>query len=170
MELDQWLMVYLAIAQGVAAKERSGWSLFGGVLIAESVLAIGAVFLLSTEPVPRGGPLLFVQVGLVVIGLLSSLAWLASQVRVQAEASHLSALLRGIESQFAGGEFLRSLERLAKGERVCSSASQWTCGEWLPSVSRLPFAARLSPRFLAALVSFSFLCGWIALLVRAVAL
>jgi hypothetical protein len=170
MELDQWLMAYLAISQSAAAKERSGWSLFVGSLTANSILAIAVVFLISVEPAPVPGPRLFVEIGLILLGLLSSLAWLATGTRVQAEAAHLGNLLRGIEGEFAGSELHRSLFRFSKGEPVCSAASRWTCNEWLPSVSRLPLVARIGPRLLAGLVSLSFLFGWIALLVRAVAL
>lgn len=170
MELDQWLMVYLAIAQTASARERSAWALFVGGLIAQSILAMAVVLLVSIESVPRGGPGFHLEIGLIAVGIVSSLAWLAAQARVRAEAAHLGTLVRGIEKDFAGGEFLRSLFRFSSGERVCSPASQWTCGEWLPSVSRLPLIARFAPRLLGGLVATLFLFGWIALLVRAAAL
>jgi len=160
MELDQWLMVYLALAQSEAARERSAWAVFVGGLIVQAILLMGVVFLISTDVEGR------LAIGLIGLGFVSGLAWSAAQARVRAEAAHLGALLRGIEQNFAGGEFLRSLHRFASGERVCTSAAQWTCGEWLPSVCRLSFSARLAPRFLAGFTPALFLLGWIALLVR----
>jgi hypothetical protein len=170
MELDQWLMIYLAISQTAAAKERSAWGLFVGGLIAQAILALAVVFLASVESAPPRGILFHFEIGLIGIGVVSSIAWLTARSRVQAEAAHLTTLMRGIEQNFAGGEFLRSLLRFSNGERVCSPASQWTCNEWLPSVSRLPVFARLGPRILAGWVGILVLFGWIALLVRAVAL
>ena len=167
MELDQWLMVYLALAQTAAAKARGVWSAFLGGLIAQALLAIAAVFLIATEPTPRAGPLFYMQIGLLAIGFLTSLAWLGTVARAEAESRHVAGLMRGIEGQFAGGEFLRSLHRLTSGERVCVPGSNWICQEWLPSVARLPLAARLAPRFFSGTVILAFLLGWIALLLRA---
>ncbi|MGB2982937.1 MAG: hypothetical protein WBC63_03640 [Candidatus Bipolaricaulia bacterium] len=168
MELDQWLIVYQALSQSAATKEHSGWSLFIGGLVAESILVISLVFLVSIEPIPLDGLPFFVEIGLIAVGLLSSASWLVAHTRLKAEERHLGAMLRGIESQFAGGEFHRNLHRFCNGEKVCVAASNWTCDEWLPSISRLPLVARLAPRFLAGLVALSFLLGWIALLIRAV--
>jgi len=167
MELDQWLMAYLAVSQSAATKERSRWSLFVGGLTANAILAIAVVFLISVDPV--SGLRFFIEIGLILIGLLSSFAWLVVGARLQAEAGHLAALLRGIEKEFAGGELHRSLFRFSKGEAVCAAASRWTCNEWLPSVSHLPLLARIGPRFFAGFVAFSFLVGWIALFVQVVA-
>jgi len=169
MELDQWLMVYLAIAQSAATKERCEWALFVGGLIAEAILAIAVVFLVSIESGPPGSLPFFVGIGLIGVGIISSLAWFVTRARVRAEAVHLWSLMRGIEKEFAGAEFLRSLHRFSRGDPVCAPASNWTCGEWLPTVARLPLAARLGPRFLAGTVPAVFLLGWIALLVWAVA-
>jgi len=170
MELDQWLMVYLALAQTAASKARTVWSAFLGGLIAQALLVIAAAFLIATEPTPRTGPLFYMQIGILAIGLLASLAWLGSVSRAEAESRHLAGLMRGIESQFAGSEFLRSLHRMTSGERVCVSGSNWVCQEWLPSVTRLPFVARLAPRFFSGSLMLAFLLGWVTLLVRAFAL
>jgi len=170
MELDQWLMVYLALSQTAAAKERSAWSAFFGGLITEAILGVALVFLISVEPIPLGGFHYYAEIGLIAIGIVGSIAWMTCTSRIRAEAAHLSGLLRGIESQFAGGEFLRSVHRLSHGERVCVNASNWTCDEWLPSVSKLPLAARLVPRFFADAATLFFLLGWIGLLVRALVL
>ena len=170
MELDQWLVVYQALARSAATKEQSSWSLLVGGLIAQSILAIAAIFLVFIEPMPLAGLRFFLVIGLVAVGLLSSSAWLVMQKRLRAEATHLSSLARGIESQFAGGEFFRSLYRFSKGEQVCAPASDWTCDEWLPSVSRLPMLARLAPGSLVGLTTLPFVLGWIALLARTLTL
>lgn len=170
MELDQWLMVYLALTQTAAAKERTAWSSFFGGLIAEAILGIGLVFLVSVEPIPLRGFHLYLEFGLIAVAIVSTIAWLGSTTRIRSEATHLSRLLRGIEGQFAGAEFLRNLHRLSDGERVCVAASNWTCDEWLPSVSRLPLSARLAPRLFTGAVPLFFLLAWIGLLVRTLAL
>jgi len=165
MELDQWLVVYQAVARSAASKEQSRWLLFAGGLMAQSLLAIVAVLLLFIEPMPLSGLRFFLTIGLVSAGLVSSIGWIGMQKRLQAEVSHLQGLARGIECQFAGAEFFRSLYRLSKGERMCSPAAEWSCNEWLPSVSRIPLLARIAPGSLAVLASWPFVLGWIALLV-----
>lgn len=170
MELDQWLGVYQALVRSAATKEQSGWSLHTGGLTAQSILAIAAIFLVFIEPMPLAGLRFFLVIGLVTVGLISSTIWLVMQKRIQAEATHLNSLVRSIESQFAGAEFFRSLCRFSKGEQICVPGSDWTCNEWLPSVSRLPLFARLAPASLAGLVTLSFVLGWIALLVRVLTL
>ena len=165
MELDQWLVVYQAVARSAITKEQSRWLLFVGGLIAQSLLAIVAVSLTFIEPLPLSGFRFFLAVGLISVGLLSSIGWWGVQARLQSEASHLRSLSRGIESQFAGAEFFRSLYRFSNGEKMCSPAAEWTCDEWLPSVSRLALFARISPGGLALFAISPFLLGWIALLI-----
>jgi hypothetical protein len=166
MELDQWLVVYRAMAYCYAAKERSSWAVLVGGLVAQAILVVALVFLVSVEPIPFTGFRYFVEIALAAVGLISCLGWLGAHARVNAEGRHLARLLRSIECQFAGGEFLRSLHRLSAGEKVCVSGSDWTCDEWLPSVSKLPVAARLGAGGFLALIPSIFLAGWIAVLVR----
>jgi hypothetical protein len=166
MELDQWLMVYQTIVQSAAQRGRNRWSLLAGGAVAQSILLVATVFLLFVEPLPMTGEYFFLVVGLAALGLLTSLGWIASLRRLRIEVLHFESLARGIESQFAGGEFFRSIRRLAQGEKVCTSASNWTCGEWLPSVSKLPFLTRSLGGRPACLVAWPFVLGWIGLLVR----
>jgi hypothetical protein len=166
MELDQWLAVYQAISVAASSKERSLWSIFSGGLIAECVFVLVLIFL---APAPLDTISSKLEIATTVVGLLLSLMWLLLLVRMSCEAQYMERLLRNVESQFAGGEFHRSLHRLSRGEQVCVAASTWTCGEWYPAVSRLPFAARVSARVVGGLLALVFLIGWIAVLVEIVA-
>jgi len=166
MELDQWLAVYQAVTQSASLKEQSRWSFIIGAAVAQAILGVAAVFLVFVEPMPLAGLRLHLTVGLIGVGLLVSLGSLLQEKRLRAEATHLEALARGIESQFAGGEFFRSLHRLSGREKVCTPCSNWTCGEWLPGVSRLPILARLLPGSAVGVIAWPLLLGWVALLVR----
>ncbi|RLE37778.1 hypothetical protein DRJ12_02355 [Candidatus Acetothermia bacterium] len=161
MELDQWLAAYQALIVDASGKERNLWSAFIGGLIVESILAIAAIILMVFPPDVIS---LSFRLGFIAIALLVSLVWLLSLTRLSAEQRHAYTLLRSLEGQFAGGEFLRSLSRLIKGEKVCLSDSTWTCGSWIPTVLRLPVYARIAPSILLDLVAISFGFGWIALL------
>ena len=161
MELDQWLAVYQALVVDASGKERTLWSTFIGGLIVESILSIGALVLLIFPSDVIGVPF---RLGFIAIAILVALVWLLSLTRLSAERRHTYGLLRSIEGRFAGGEFLRSLSRFTKGEKICLPDSAWTCGSWIPSVLRLPFYARIAPPFLFDLVAIAFTLGWIAIL------
>jgi hypothetical protein len=166
MELSQWLAIYHAVAQSAATRERNRWTLLAGGLVMQSILAIAASFFVFIEPSPFLGARFVLIIALSSVGLLTGVGWTMMLVRLRAQALHFDALSRGIESQFAGAEFFRSLHRLSAGEKVCTPTSHWSCNEWLPSVSRLPLSARALPEPIAMrLLSWPFILGWIALLV-----
>jgi len=164
MELDQWLVIYLTVAQSASQRRQTGWSLLARGAIAQTILAVAAIFLLFIEPLPMKGTYFLLIIGLVSIGLLMSLGWLMALRRLRVEASHFEGLVRGIESQFAGAEFFRSIHRLQAGEKVCTPASSWTCNEWLPSVSRLPILSGPRAGHPVCLMAWPFTLGWIGLL------
>jgi hypothetical protein len=168
MELDQWLVVYQTIVRSASLKEQTRWSLVIGATLVQAILGVAAVFLVFVEPMPLAGLRLPLTIGLISVGLLVGLGCLVGEKKLRTEASHLEALARGIESQFAGGEFFRSLHRLAAREKVCTAGSSWTCGEWLPGVSRLPLLVRLVPECGRVAMTWPFVLGWVALLVRVV--
>jgi len=162
MELDQWIEIYRALTVDASGREHNLWSAFIGGLIAESILAVAFIILAAFPP-----DLIAVsfRLGFISIALLVSLSWLISLIRLVGEKRHMEGLLRSIEGNFAGGEFIRSLYRLGKGAKVCLPDSNWTCNSWIPSVLRLPVYARISPIFLIDLVATAFTLGWIAVLV-----
>jgi len=162
MELDQWLAAYQALIVDASGKERNLWNAFIGGMIVESLLAIAAIIL---SVFPYDVISLPFRLGFISMALLVSLAWFLALSRLSGERRHAYALLSSLEGQFAGGEFLRSLQRFTKGEKVCLPDSNWTCGSWTPSVLRLPVYARISPAFLIGLVATGFISGWVALLV-----
>jgi len=162
MELDQWLSVYQALIVDASGKERNLWSTFIGGLIVESILSIASIVL---RVFPSDVIGVSFRLGFIAIALLITLVWLLSLTRLSAEREHAYSLLRSVESQFAGSEFLRSLSRFIKGEKICLPDSTWTCGSWIPSVLQLPFYARISPSFLIGLVAIAFTLGWIAILI-----
>ena len=161
MELEQWLVVYQAVTGTHTAKERSLWIVYAGALVAE-VLLLFAFLLAMPEMIGAMGS--DVRLGIACLGIVLSGIWMLVSIRLAAETRHVARLLRSMEGQFAGGEFARSLYRLAKGEQVCVSASQFTCNEWLPSVTRYGFGGRLSAPTLACLTTVLFGAGWVALL------
>jgi len=162
MELDQWLAIYQALVVDASGKERNLWSTFIGGLIVESILSIASIVL---RVFPSDVIGVSFRLGFIAIALLVTIVWFLSLARLAAERRHAYSLLRSVENQFAGGEFLRSFYRFTKGEKICLPDSNWTCGSWIPSVLRLPVYARFSPTFLIYLVAISFALGWIAVLV-----
>lgn len=165
MELDQWLVVYHAIVGSALSKERTAWTIFLGGLIAQAVLLIPLVFLASTGPWTSDELPFAIAAGICVLGAISSLAWILARLRSAGEADHMASLCRGLEGQFAGGEFVRSLHRFSRGEKVCISSTEWTCDEWLPSVSRMSTLPRVLSGFFVRLTPLAFLLGWIGVLV-----
>ena len=166
MELDQWLVIYLTVAQSATQVRQTGWSLLARGAIVQTLLAVAAIFLLFIEPLPMTGTYFLLIVGLVSLGLIMSFGWLIALRRLRVEGMHFEALVRGIESQFAGAEFFRSIHRLQAGEKVCTPASTWTCNEWLPSVSRLPILSRSRAGLPVCLMAWPFTLGWVGLLLR----
>lgn len=162
MELEQWLTIYQGLIFDASGKERNLWSAFIGGLIVESILSIALIVLQAFPSEVIAEPF---RLGFISIALLLTLVWSLSLTRLSAERRHAYALLRSLEQQFAGGEFLRSLYRFTNGEKICLPDSNWTCGSWIPSVLRIPIYARISPSFLIDLVAIAFTLGWIAALV-----
>jgi len=166
MELSQWLAIYHAVALSAASKERNRWTLLVGGVIMQSILGIAAGFFALIEPTPFVGVSFVIIIALSSVGFITATGWTSLLARLQSEALHFDALSRGIESQFAGAEFFRSLHRLSAGEKVCTPASDWSCNDWLPSVSRLPLGSRLLPEWIGSrLLTWPFLLGWVGLLV-----
>ncbi|RLE36549.1 hypothetical protein DRJ24_00205 [Candidatus Acetothermia bacterium] len=162
MELDQWIALYRALIVEGSGKERNLWSVFISGLIVESILSIAAIVIRAFPSDVIAVPF---RLGFISIALLVTLIWLLSLGRISAETRHIYSLLRSVEGRFAGGEFLRSLYRFTKGEKVCLPDSAWTCDSWIPSVLRLPVCARISPSLLIDLAATAFFLGWIGLLI-----
>jgi hypothetical protein len=100
-----------------------------------------------------------------VIGL----AWAAAQRRLHGEMIHWERLLRSLESQFAGGEFHRSVQRLDQGEPVCVSGSAWACDEWQNEAVRFSRLFRLFTCRLVLWTPVAFLGALVVLFIKAIA-
>jgi len=161
MDLDQWLYAYGAVTRSCSGREKSLWTASVGFLLAQSLLAFAYAFV---EPNLLGGASTDYRTGFIVLGGLVAVVWGLVQTRLRAELLHFERILRQIEGQFAGGEFHRSLFQLAQGERICVSAAQYTCNEWLPDVARLPLLGRISAIRLMTCVPLLFVLGWLAVL------
>jgi len=136
MDLDQWIRLFGAVSTTVAVREKSKWLLFSSGLIAATALLAVGVFGFS------GRLDLAPHLGVVILGLLISVAWIIIQQRLIVECEHWNRILRGIEGQFAGTELHRGIHRLFLGEQVCVPASAWVCGEWNPEAARFPLLTR----------------------------
>lgn len=164
MELEEWLVVYQALTWSACSKERSYWTIAGAFLLANCALIFPLSLFLFSYTMWEGRYFSTILAGL---GVLICLAWLTSQQRAAREASHMARLLRSIESQFAGGEFQRSLSKLLAGEKVCVPGTSWRCEDWQPEAVRIGFLTRHMPRVLMVMVPVVFGGAWIALAVVA---
>jgi hypothetical protein len=167
MELEQWLIVYRAVTQSGANKERGLWSLFAGFFLGQCVLLLALVF---SEAALTDSAQPSFRLGLTCLGLVIALLGTQALIRLRRELLHMEKLLRQMESQFAGGEVQRGLFRLAKGAKVCVTEAEFICNEWLPSVSRHPLFARVSAPTSVLLISTLLVAGWLVLLLGVVAL
>ncbi len=139
MELEHWIHLFGAVSNTTTARERSKWVFFASALVASTALVLGTLWALID------GVELGLGLGTAILGLLLSVVWGIVQARLDAESSHWQRLLRGIESQFAGTEFHRSIHRLLLGEQVCVPSASWVCGEWNPEAARFsPFSRHLA--------------------------
>lgn len=164
MELEQWLLVYQAITTTASAKERNYWMSTGVFLIANFLLLLLLAFFARTYVTSLERCF---GTALGAIGILVSIFWLVTQRWTAREISLWESFLRGIEGQFAGSEFHRSIHKLVRGEQVCVPDTSWKCNQWYPDVWRLSRGGRLSPQVLIAFLSVIFLLGWVALVVIA---
>ena len=160
MELDEWMQIYQALSATAGAKERSYWTIAGIFLMANCLIIFPLSLFLFSYRIAEGR--LFTTV-IAAIGIIISLGWSFNQRRLLLEVNHFSSLLRGIEGQFAGAEFHRSLDRLIAGEEVCVQSTSWKCKEWHPEVTRLGRATRLMPHASIAIIPIVFLLAWVAL-------
>jgi hypothetical protein len=146
MELEQWIAVYSAASQSAASRDRSLWSVFAGGLIASSLL-------------------LMFGIGIAALGLAVCLVWTLIQYKLLHECLHWQRLLRSVESQFAGAEFYRSLDRLSKGEELCVPVASRICNEWNSEAAKFPWLIRIVPQLMTLWVPAFFIAGFIAFLI-----
>ena len=168
MELEQWIAVYSAASQSAASRERSLWSVFAGGLIASSlmlaILAI-AVTLTSVTTLTSTDLGRVFGIGIAALGLAICLVWAIIQHKLLHEWQHWHRLLRSVESQFAGAEFYRSLERLSKGERLCVPLASRICDEWNSEAAKFPWLIRIVPQLTTLWVPAFFIASFIAFLI-----
>jgi hypothetical protein len=109
------------------------------------------------------------EVGLIALGWVIGLAWAGAQQRLHVELIHWERLLRSLESQFAGGEFHRSVQRLDQGEPICVSGSAWACEEWQNEAVRFSRTFRLFTCRMVLWTPVAFLLGLVVLFIKVVA-
>jgi hypothetical protein len=164
MELDQWIAIYGSVTQTAASKEKAFWSLFACGLMTAALFVLAV--LLGGRFAASG---VAVEVGVIAFGWVVGLSWAVAQVRLHSEIVHWERLLRSLESQFAGGEFHRSVQRLDQGEPVCVPGSAWACDEWQNEAVRFSRLFGLFTYRWVLWTPVAFLCGLVVLFIRVVA-
>lgn len=162
MELEQWIAVYSAASQSAASRERSLWSVFAGGLIASSLLLTILAIVVALTATDFG---LVFGIGIASLGLAVCLVWALIQYKLLHECQHWQRLLRSVESQFAGAEFYRSLDRLSKGEELCVPAASRICNEWNSEAAKFPWLIRIVPQLTTLWVPILFMAGFSAFLI-----
>lgn len=162
MELDQWIAVYQAAVHSADGRQRSFWIVFGGGILTAAlfVVALGNLEAFALSGVSHG-----IRQGAAALGLVVGFSWLGAQWRLRREVEHWERLLRSLESQFAGVELHRSLDRIGQGERVCVPDATWVCGEWRAESAYWSPLTRTAVRWCAMLAPVSFLLALISLLI-----
>jgi len=162
MELDQWISIYASASQSAASRERSLWTAFAGGLIASSLFVTIIAYVVALDSSGFGHAF-----GLATssLGLAVCLVWFAVQFRLLYECQHWQRLLRSVESQFAGVEFHRSVQRLLQGEKICVPQSAWFCDGWNPEPAHFPFLLRAIPKMMTLWIPVLFFGAFIAFLI-----
>jgi len=104
-------------------------------------------------------------IGIAALGLAVCLVWSLIQYKLLHECQHWQRLLRSVESQFAGAEFYRSLDRLSKGEKLCVPLASRICDEWNSEAAKFPWIVRMVPQLTTLWVPAFFIAGFIAFLI-----
>ena len=162
MELEQWIAVYSAASQSAASRERSLWSVFAGGLIASSLLLTILAIVVALTATDLS---LVFGIGIAALGLTVCLIWALIQYTLLHECLHWQRLLRSVESQFAGAEFHRSLDRLSKGEELCIPSASRICDEWNSEAAKFPWLIRIVPQLTTLWVPAVFIAGFVAFLI-----
>ena len=162
MELEQWIAVYSAASQSAASRDRSLWSVFAGGLIASSLLLTILAIVVTLTATNFGRVF---GIGIAALGLAVCLVWTLIQYKLLHECLHWQRLLRSVESQFAGAEFYRSLDRLSKGEELCVPVASRICNEWNSEAAKFPWLIRIVPQLMTLWVPAFFIAGFIAFLI-----
>ena len=162
MELDQWIAIYTAASHSAASRERSLWTAFSGGLIANSLIVTIIAYVIALNRTASGQTF---GIATSALGLAVCFVWSAVQYRLLFECQHWQRLLRSVESQFAGAEFHRSVQRLLQGDQVCVPSSAWFCGEWNAEAARFPLLLRALPRTMAMWIPLVFLAAFVVFLI-----
>ncbi len=162
MELEQWIAVYSAASQSAASRERSLWSVFAGGLIASSLLLTILAIVVTLTATDFGR---IFGIGIAALGLAICFVWALIQYKLLHECQHWQRLLRSVESQFAGAEFYRSLDRLFKGEELCVPVATRICDEWSSEAAKFPWLIRIVPQVMTLWVPAFFIASFVAFLI-----